>query len=135
MYWADVGRLLLWSAVAAMRTSREAFGACVVNGEVYTIGGFSNGNFSASREKYSPLSDNWSAITPMPCGRARHAAVAMGPDIYVLGGTVPGSRRCDDVFKYDSRRGTWTQVAPMPEMMMEFARGSLLHVLWGRTST
>jgi N-acetylneuraminic acid mutarotase len=110
---------------SAMHTSREAFGACVVNGEVYAIGGFSSGNFSASGEKYSSLSDSWSAITPMPLGRARHAAVAMGSGIYVLGGTVPGSRRCDDVCKYDSRRGTWTQVAPMPEEMMEFAACAL----------
>jgi hypothetical protein len=67
-----------WSVMAPMGTWRGHFGTCVVDGEVYVIGGAYNSGRLATVEKYSPLSDTWSALTPMSAGRSSHAAVTKG---------------------------------------------------------
>jgi N-acetylneuraminic acid mutarotase len=106
-----------WSVAAAMSTARCRFGACMLAGELYVIGGFSTdprGSLS-SVEKYTPSSDTWSAVAPLPSARYSHAAVAVGPAIYVLGGyAIIGSPELASVLKFDSTQGTWIAVAPMP---------------------
>jgi hypothetical protein len=99
-----------WSAAAAMGTARCGFGACVVRGETYVMGGVdADGNDLSSVEKYSPLSDTWSAVAPMPTFCWDHAAVSGGSAMYVVSGPA------ESTLKFDSRQGTWSEVAPMPE--------------------
>jgi hypothetical protein len=57
-----------WSVAAAMSSTRCVFGACMLAGELYVIGGFSGvqkGSLS-SVEKYKPSSDSWSTVAPLP---------------------------------------------------------------------
>jgi hypothetical protein len=91
----------------AMVTSRKKFDTCVVNGEVYVIGGDNGGVRLASVDKNSPLSDIWSAATPLPRGRSNHAAVAIGSDIYVLGCMLVAGNVTAEVLKYDSVQDAW----------------------------
>jgi hypothetical protein len=110
-----------WSAAVAMVTSRRKFETCMVDGEVYVIGGDNGEVRMAGVDKYSPLSDTWSAATSLLCGRSNHAAVAMGLDIYVLGGMLAAGNVTAEVLKYDSILDAWTQSAPMPERRYNFA--------------
>jgi hypothetical protein len=123
-----------WSAAAAMGTRRLCFGACVLAGELYVIGGEgAPGTYSSSVEKYSPLSDTWSAITSLPDVRAAHTAVTVGTAIYVLGGILDGSATAS-VLKYDSVQEVWSQVRPMPEARIKAAActvGNAIYVFGG----
>jgi hypothetical protein len=103
-----------WSPVSAMGTPRQSFGACVVAGVIYIIGGRGAGNDRLSSvEKYTPSSDTWSIVAPLPAARSSFTAIAVGPDIYVMGG-VSGAASAS-VLKYNSVQDSWTEVAPMPE--------------------
>jgi N-acetylneuraminic acid mutarotase len=99
-----------------------SFGACMVAGDLYVIGGWSNdgSSFLTSVEKYSPASNTWSAVGPLPAGRVDHAAVAMGLALYVLGGET-GDGVIANVSKLDSVHGSWSKAAPMPAPREEFA--------------
>jgi hypothetical protein len=100
-----------WSAAAAVATARSHFGACVLAGEVYVIGGMDAENVElASVEKYSPLSDTWSAVAAMPTARSHHVVVAVGSAMYVLGGITSD----DNNLKFDSIHGTWSEIAREP---------------------
>jgi hypothetical protein len=107
-----------WSARMPMGTSRAAFGACVIAGEIYVSGGFPkrpevgvDDVELSSVEKYSPAHDTWSSVASMPSGIATHAAVAVGSTMYVLGGVV------DQIFKFDSIQGTWSEPTRAPDIM------------------
>jgi N-acetylneuraminic acid mutarotase len=125
-----------WSVAAAMSTTRSEFGACMLAGELYVIGGFSTdprGSLS-SVEKYTPSSDTWSAVAPLPSARYSHAAVAVGSAIYVLGG-ICERREVASVLKFDSTQGTWSAVESMPEprrLHAACAIGSDIYVFGGR---
>jgi hypothetical protein len=111
-----------WIAMADMSTTRSAFGACVIAGEIYVTGGMSADYMTlASVEKYSPLSDIWNTVAPMPIVRYCHCAVAVGSAMYVLGGFSMGEGTGVDVFKYDSTEGTWREVAPAPGVITKSA--------------
>jgi N-acetylneuraminic acid mutarotase len=125
-----------WSVAAAMSTTRDMFGACMLAGELYVTGGFSDdprGSLS-SVEKYTPSSDTWSAVAPLPSTRHYYAAVAVGSAIYVLGG-ICERIEVASVFKFDSTQGTWSAVESMPEprrLHAACAIGSNIYVFGGR---
>jgi hypothetical protein len=111
-----------YDAMAAMNIARPSFGACMVAGDLYVIGGWSDdgSSFLTSVEKYSPASNTWSAVSPLPAGRVDHAAVAMGSALYVLG-CETGDGVTANVLKLDSVHGSWSEVAPLPAPREEFA--------------
>jgi hypothetical protein len=108
-----------WTATAAMATARSYLGACVIAGELYVSGGYSNTDRLSSVEKYSPSSDAWIAVVHLPVARASHAAVAVGLAMYVLGGVTDTFTA--SVLKFDSTEGTYREVSPMPEVRCGFA--------------
>jgi hypothetical protein len=125
-----------WSVAAAMSTARSGFGACMLAGELYVTGGFSDDPIGAlsSVEKYTPSSDTWSPVAPLPSARYDHAAVAVGSAIYVLGGICDG-REVASALKFDSTQGTWSTIAPMPAPRLLHAAcviGSDIYVFGGR---
>ena len=77
----------------------------------------------------------------MPTARSGHAAITVGSAIFVLGGKVgeygedvQEEQATASVLKFDSTRGTWSYVAPMPGARVEFvacAIGSELYVFGG----
>jgi hypothetical protein len=125
----------LWTAVAAMNSTRQGFGACVVLGEIYVIGGNgSDCNALASVEKYSLALNSWSTTTSPPQGRLCHAAVAVGSAIYVLGGII-GADKVASTLMFDIAQGTGREVAPTPRARSEFAScvvGSAIYLFAGR---
>jgi hypothetical protein len=57
----------------------------------------------------------------MPDACSDHAAVAVGLAMYVLGGCIDGRGTIASVLKFDTAQGTWSQVAPMPEVSCDVA--------------
>jgi N-acetylneuraminic acid mutarotase len=104
-----------WSRAANMGTARSDFGACMLLGKLYAIGGRGDdNNLLSSVENYTPLSGAWSADAPMPTARSFHVAVAVGSNMYVLGGS-DGGIATPSVLTFNSTQGTWRQITPMPE--------------------
>ena len=94
-----------------------------MEGELYVTGGISSA-FVSSVDKYSPSSGEWNTVVPLPDVRSYHAAVAIGGFMYVLGGVVglsPESPMTASVLKFDTRHGTWSELASMPEARCRFA--------------
>jgi hypothetical protein len=106
-----------WSAVAAMSTAHQIFGACVIANKIYVTGGMDSDDvILSSVEKYSPLSDTWSAVTPMPEVVSMHLAVVVGLDMYVLGyGAAEG------ILQFASMQGFWSVGAPAPQNIYDIA--------------
>jgi hypothetical protein len=118
----------MWSKAANMGTARYSLSACAFEGDIYVIGGNDTDNMiSGSVERYSPSRNSWSEVAPLPLPRSEHAAITVGSAMYVLGGIVdvddlddPDYESAASVLKYDSARGTWSQVAPLPEARVHF---------------
>jgi hypothetical protein len=129
-----------WNVVAAMRTARCMFSACMLAGELYVTGGFCTelGMSLSSVEKYTPSSNTWSSVAPLPSARYHHASVAMGSAMYVMGGiTIDGGSTLTSIFKFDSTQGTWSAINPMFKARRNHAAcaiGSDIYVFGGGLS-
>ncbi|XP_014670365.1 PREDICTED: gigaxonin-like [Priapulus caudatus] len=81
-----------WQEVGLIAVPRSGAAYAVTNENILMIGGFSNGKFYESVERYEPRSDSWS---PMPALKERrcnaHAVTApgSGSSVYVIGGWRP----------------------------------------------
>ncbi|MCS7480332.1 Kelch repeat-containing protein [Umezawaea endophytica] len=66
--------------------------------------------------------DGWRGLAPIGTGpRQEHSVTAVNGKVYVLGGIVPdaagGVTTTDRVEVYDTRRGTWSEAAPLPVVL------------------
>lgn len=107
--WAQLG----WEIKAPMPTARGWLSTCVVNNNIYAVGGATAiGSNLDALEAFDPLTNTWTSKTPMPTPRGCAAACAVDGIIYVIGGgwyTVYST-----VEAYDPSNNTWTTKSPMP---------------------
>jgi RNA polymerase sigma factor (sigma-70 family) len=107
-----------WSKKADMLTPRSGSCTCVVDGKIYAIGGWSDGDFTNSVEAYDPITDKWEKKADMPTKRADSVVNQVNGKIYVIGGH---DQRAEDageylsiVEEYDPKMDTWTKKNDMP---------------------
>ena len=104
-----------WTRKANMLSGMAYFGACVVNGRIYAIGG---DGFTTATQEYDPATNSWTQGVPMPSGRIYHSACAVNGKVYILGGTTnsadPFVGRIAAVHMYDPATGNWTHVSEIP---------------------
>jgi N-acetylneuraminic acid mutarotase len=103
-----------------MPTPRLYFGAAVVAGKIYAVGGYS-GSTLAKVEVYDPLTDQWTARASLPTPRAHLVVASAGGRIYAIGGydvaTGTATRANEE---YDPDTDTWTARAELPEPLLGF---------------
>jgi len=83
--------------------------ACVVNGNIYVLGGAGNGPGYidlATNEVYYPSTDTWEAKASVPTPRGFLSTAAVNDTIYAIGGGYPTAK--DNVEAYDPVTNTWT---------------------------
>ena len=117
-----------WAAVAPMPTARANLAAGVMDGKLYTLGGYESVSGSGDEvrdtvEKYDPATNTWAAMAPMPTARASLATGVVDGKLYAVGGEDSGGLRLDTVEKYDPATNTWAAVAPMPTARANLALG------------
>jgi N-acetylneuraminic acid mutarotase len=106
-----------WGFKAKMPTSRINFGAAVVEGKIYAIGGQS-GHGMAWNEMYDSQTDNWTTKAPMPTPRTSFGTAVYQNRIYVMGGQADseagyyGVTGANEV--YDPDTDTWENKTAMP---------------------
>src|SRR5690242_17095536 len=57
----------------------------------------------------------WTAVAPLPEERWDFATTTLDCEIFVLGGVTPNEPTSSTVFAYAPARGTWRQLASMPQ--------------------
>ena len=103
-----------WTAMEPMPTARGDFGAAVVNGKIYAIGGLNGNNLPVSAvEEFDPQTDGWTSKMPMPTPRSDFAIAVYLNKIYVIGGTV-GTGFVGNNEVFDPISNSWETKASMP---------------------
>ena len=84
-----------WVEVASMQQARHTFGAAVVEGKIYAIGGVMSGyqRYSGvhksetlnTTEMYDPVANNWTYKAPMPTPSSGFAVTVFEDKIYCIG--------------------------------------------------
>jgi len=123
-----------WRELAPMNLARSYFGAVVLDGKIYTIGGCDQvatggseimpassytGGDTGANEVYDPATGNWTSEAPMPTPRECFAIAVYQGKIYCIGGTTQEPPY--DMFgavgvneAYDPSTNSWQTEAPMP---------------------
>ena len=115
-----------WTSKAPMPTPRALFGAALVDGIIYVIGGFNQSTLLATVVAYDPKTDTWTTKAPMPTPRAAFAIGVLNGQIYVAGGTDGEQRDIGTVVSYNPKKNRWKERAPMPTSRRELA-GAVLN--------
>jgi len=111
-----------WTTKADMQIPRMQHGTCVVNGKIYSIGGYTSVDScgipaTQKVEEYDPSTDTWDTTkTPMPTARHGLSISAVDGKIYAIGGhPVLCEGELSTVEVYDPLTDTWdTTKTPMP---------------------
>lgn len=103
-----------WTTMTPMLTARGGFGAAVVDGKIYAIGGLTGSDLPVSvTEEYNPQTNEWTSKTPMPTARSGFAITVYQNKIYVIGGSV-GYGYVGNNEVYDPISNTWETKTSMP---------------------
>lgn len=112
-------------------------------GDLYLVGGDSNGQSSAGLWRYTPGEEAWQELPSMPTPRGGHAAEVIGDRLYVLGGTTESAFVNQDLLPltsleiFDFRTGEWSSGPDMPTGRHHFDAAVLdgqLYAIGGRTA-
>ena len=127
--WFDLTQIagpsnLNWKAAAAGPVKAFEGDAALVNGKLYTFGGFTTiSPFGVNDvyQVYDPSANAWTSLGAMPIPET-HAGVAVDEKnglIYFVGGfrgNYPGDAT-SDVFQLDTTTNTWSQLPSLPFAM------------------
>jgi N-acetylneuraminic acid mutarotase len=101
----------VWTLKDSMPTGRAFPGTCVIQGEIYVIGGATTfyGTTSAL-EKYNPATDEWTVLENMPAPLCAAGSAAVDGKIYVFGGkpSYGGTTILNTIYRYDPAGDEWT---------------------------
>ncbi|NLB76596.1 MAG: hypothetical protein GX799_09055 [Crenarchaeota archaeon] len=108
-----------------MPVPRAHLEACVINDQIYLIGGRTGGPNSAvsTNQVYDSTSESWQTKKPMPYPVASFSSTVVGNKIYVLGGQGNSNdpKNLDVIQIYDSTTDSWTVGTPMPTIVFNSA--------------
>ncbi|KAM7447248.1 protein modification by small protein conjugation [Porites harrisoni] len=111
-----------WTEVSSMKLRRFEFGAAVLDGKLYAVGGLVCGVGVHSGapfrycdngcESFDPETGHWSRVPPMNQCRSNHSVQPLGGFLYSLGG-YDGNTYLNTMECYNSCTKQWSHVAPM----------------------
>ncbi len=103
-----------WVIKGPMPIARAGLGVAVVNGKIYTIGGY--GHLTGplgNNVEYDPLTGRWTGKTPLPTLRDGFGIAAYQNKIYVIGGEIQSVPSAVNEV-YDLATDSWETRTPMP---------------------
>eukprot|EP00411_Alexandrium_monilatum_P030736 CAMPEP_0175368396 /NCGR_PEP_ID=MMETSP0095-20121207/20161_1 /TAXON_ID=311494 /ORGANISM="Alexandrium monilatum, Strain CCMP3105" /LENGTH=416 /DNA_ID=CAMNT_0016666493 /DNA_START=45 /DNA_END=1296 /DNA_ORIENTATION=+ len=101
-------------AAAAHGGQADGVAAAAEGGQVYVFGGFNEGQFLSSAERFDPEAHCWAASPPMLERRSEAAAAVVARKILVLGG-FSAMQPLRSGERYDPFTGTWEELPAMRE--------------------
>ena len=129
-----------WITKAGLIHSRSEVAVGEVDGKMYVLGGYADGNVAQSlNEEYDPARDMWRARAKLPRGGNHIAAVGLGGKFYAIGGfTEQNGKAFADVSAYDPATDKWASKAPLPEPLGSMgvaAVDGMIHAIGGAGGT
>ena len=108
-----------WTTKTSLPHPQAVFGAAVVNGKIYAIGGQYRDQdqyvWLDTNYEYDPLNDSWIPRTSMPTKRSTLTAVSANDKIYAIGGAASASGGALSTNEeFDPVSNSWTVKASMP---------------------
>ncbi|XP_029459256.1 kelch-like protein 34 [Rhinatrema bivittatum] len=104
-----------WLEVTSMLESRAQFSCCMVENNIFAIGGRNDARcLSASVEVYDISRDRWTKMRDLPCKMHGHASTVHNNIIYISGGKYTDQvNTSKDVYSFNMLKGQWKIQAPM----------------------
>lgn len=107
-----------WKELASMPTAKRTFQSEVINGNIYTTGGYWDNNFEklfTATEVYDPSKNRWMNLASMPIARWDFETEVLDSKLYVIGGSKMDTfELVPSIDVYDPSTNTWTTLASMP---------------------
>jgi hypothetical protein len=111
-----VKRFLPWlnnyKLLAPLITPRRELGACLVENQLYAVGGVYGLNALSSVERYNPVKNIWQECGRMKYARRACAVTALNGKVYAAGG-FSRAKSMSEVERFDATRNKWEAVASM----------------------
>ncbi|MDT5029650.1 MAG: hypothetical protein QOE61_6576, partial [Micromonosporaceae bacterium] len=105
-----------WSTIASYPTNIMDNSADLIDGKVYSVGGFDGTANTNKGYVYDAANNAWTAIADMPVAREKPVVAAAGGKLYVTGGWDPAGNPIARTDVYDPASNTWTTVStPNPK--------------------
>jgi N-acetylneuraminic acid mutarotase len=108
-------------------------------GDLYVVGGFSNGQATNGLWRYSPDDGEWTELEGMNQSRGAHGAAVIGDRLYVVGGELDYALESLPAIAtmevYDFKTGEWSEGPAMPTARHHFGAAALdgkLYAVGGR---
>jgi hypothetical protein len=103
-----------WTTKGPISSARYFSEAAVVNGVLYTAGGWNGCTPYSNVEAYDPTTDTWTARAPMLTARGYHGVAALDGLLYAAGGAIGCGVGTANVEAYDPLTNSWSSRAPLP---------------------
>jgi len=100
------------STFPSMPTPRQGAACCVLNEQIYVIGGFSGEEYVCNVDRLNWSTGTWNRCCPLPYARAGIGASVLNGTIYAAGG-YDGEDRFATADCYDYIEDTWSPLPPM----------------------
>jgi hypothetical protein len=127
-----------WRVLAPMPVGRDHLGLAVVNGKIYSFGGFTYSTHQGAGTdvfEYDPAADAWRSRAPLKAPRASIGAAVIGGKIHAIGGRGDPMTTVTTHAVYDPATDIWADAAPLPKardhMVVIEAEGKI-HAIGGR---
>ena len=105
-----------WERRAGLETARDDFGAAVVGGRIYVLGGMSGerGNDLDTLEIYDPVANAWSHGPHLPTAVSSLRAAAIGSTLFAVGGSLHSGEVAQAWrLSIGSRESSWEPAPPL----------------------
>jgi N-acetylneuraminic acid mutarotase len=127
-----------WSARAPMPRGSHHIAATLLNGKIYTFGGFTGQAHALPVDnafEYDLKANAWRELPKLSSPRGSPSAVALDGKIHLIGGRGPDNKTIGNHEVFDPTTGTWSQRAPLAKprdhLGMIVINGKI-HVIGGR---
>jgi DNA-binding CsgD family transcriptional regulator/N-acetylneuraminic acid mutarotase len=112
-----------WRNLAPMNTGRSRFAmVAATDGQLFAIGGETNGGVVGSIERYDPGTDQWTILTSSKPTRVSNISAALvGNRIFVPGGRTAEGKATTIVEVFDVTSNAWSEVKPLPRPVYTYA--------------
>jgi N-acetylneuraminic acid mutarotase len=127
-----------WSTRAPMPSGSHHVGITLVNGKIYTFGGFTgqaHTNPVDNAFEYDPKTDHWRALARLTSSRGSPSAVALDGKIHVIGGRGADNKTIGNHDVFDPATGQWSTRAPLAKPRDHLGLivvGGKIHAIGGR---
>jgi len=130
-----------WRARASLPQPLDHLGVAVVNGKLYTAGGFDSTvhrNAADAFLEYDPAMDSWRPLAPLKAPLGALGVAVLDGRVHVIGGRKRDHELVDTHQVYDPANGRWRDAAPLPlarDHLAVVAAGGKIHAIAGRVAS